>query len=324
VIRDCWYVVLDSREVPRDKPVAFRRLGDDLVFWRDREGNVACAVDRCPHRGAQLSAGKVVDGCVECFFHGFRFDDAGACQLIPANGLKAPIPRAMRVRSFACREQGGFVYLWWGERRDAYPPLPSFDKPNDRFAYAQLHEDWPAHISRVVENQLDFTHLPFTHASTIGRGVPGELGVNTEVDGDRIRVKYDPEVYDGAKGFFVELHAPNLWRNRLSDRVWVLAAFVPIDEDNTRTYIRFCQDFVTVPGLGWLFCWLSNVFNKIVLGQDRKRVISQRPKKTQLDMDEVLVPSDRPIIEYRRWVDARTDRNEPAAPNASDGAPTST
>ena len=59
-----------------------------------------------------------------------------------------------------------------------------------------------------------------------GRGVPGHLDVITEVDGDRIKVRYDPAVWAGAGDFFVELYAPNLWRNRLGRRAWVLAAFV--------------------------------------------------------------------------------------------------
>lgn len=319
MIRDCWYVVLESAELPAGRPLGVRRLGEDLVFWRDADGTPHCAIDRCPHRGARLSEGKVVDGCVECFFHGFRFDGDGACRLIPANGLKAPIPRAMAVRSFEVREADGWIFVWWGQRREDYPPLPAFDEPDASFAYASLYEDWPAHVSRVVENQLDFTHLPFTHSSTIGRGMPGELGVVTEVYGDRIRVAYDPEVYDGARGFFVELFAPNLWRNRLGEHIWVVAAFVPIDDDHTRTYIRFCQDLVTVPGLGWLFCWAANLFNRVVLGQDRRRVTSQRPKRAHLGIDEVLVPSDRPIIEYRRWCAARDSGNTRDA-GASDDA----
>lgn len=307
--RDCWWVIAESNEVRPGVPLALTRFGEKLVLWRDRDGRVACAVDRCPHRSAALSTGRVVDGCIECFFHGFRFDASGACTKIPAHDAATAIPKALRVQSYETREAMGFVFVFWGARRQSYPPVPSFDVPNDSFAYHTLREDWPQHYSRTVENQLDFTHLPFTHATTIGRGVPERLDVLTEVNGDRILARYDPKTYDAGE-FFVELHAPNLWRNRLSKHVWGVAAFAPVDDANTRIYVRFYQDFVTAPLLGQAACWLANVFNRIILSQDRARVVSQRVGSSALGMDEVLVPSDLPIIEYRRWRKRKQDELE--------------
>ena len=58
MIRNQWYVVLESKEV-RKKPVGVTRMGEKLVFWRNEAGKVFCAVDRCPHRGVALSIGKL-------------------------------------------------------------------------------------------------------------------------------------------------------------------------------------------------------------------------------------------------------------------------
>lgn len=307
---DRWYVVLLASELPRDRPVGVTRLGHRLVFWRGPDGAPRAALDDCPHRGAALSLGRVVDGCVECPFHGFRFDATGACTLIPANGADGPIPKAMRTRAFPVVERAGYLWLWYGEPPEALPPVPWFEELDHGYAHHTFADDWDTHLTRAVENQLDFTHLPFAHRTTIGRGLPGRLDVLVEAEGDRIKVRYDPATYD-AKGFFVELVAPNLWRNRLADGVWVVAVFAPVDAGRTRLYLRFYQRFLTVPLLGTFACWASNLFNRYVLWQDKRIVLTQEPRETALRMGEVLVPSDRPIVAYRRWLDAHPPRELP-------------
>ncbi len=66
MIRNQWYVVLESNEVKPKKPVGVTRLGEKLVFWRDSHGKVNCLHDRCPHLGAQLCQGKVNGDNLAC------------------------------------------------------------------------------------------------------------------------------------------------------------------------------------------------------------------------------------------------------------------
>ena len=80
----------------------------------------------------------------------------------------------------------------------------------------------------------------------------------------------------------------------------MLLAFVPIDEENTRLYLRFYGRFLRVPFLDRLLCHLSNLGNRIILGQDKRVVLTQQPKKTRLDMGERLFQADRPIVAYRQ------------------------
>ena len=63
--------LMESKQV-KDKPVGVTRMGEKLVFWRDGKGNVACLRDKCPHRGVELSTGQVVNGHIQCPFHGFE------------------------------------------------------------------------------------------------------------------------------------------------------------------------------------------------------------------------------------------------------------
>lgn len=301
LVADRWYIVLDADELG-SRPVGVRRHGRPMVFWR-AGGRVHAAVDQCPHRWAQLSLGTVEDGCITCPFHGFRFDGEGDCTRMPPDGTGAP-SRKMTLRTWEAREAHGFVWIWWGERRESYPEIPWFDEleqPGWRWKWSRIAETWDTHWTRVAENQLDFTHLPFVHRTSIGRGLDPELEVTVEAEGDRLTT------WASNQATRLELIAPNLWRNRLGEKVNIVMVFVAMDDEHTHTYVRFYQRIVPWPLLGDLVCWLSRWPNAFILGQDRRVVTSQKPKPARLRNGEQLVKSDAPIIWFRRW----QERNGP-------------
>jgi len=314
VIPNQWYVILDSDQVPAGRPVGVTRLGEKLVLWRDAAGQVVCQRDCCAHRGAALSAGKLVGEHVQCPFHGFEYDASGRCQLIPANGRDTPVPERFQLLTYPTAEAYGFIYIWWGERRADLPPVPFFDDIDDTFSYGRRRDPWPTHYSRAVENQLDAMHLPFVHHNTIGRGgralVDGPLV--EWVDEDKMFVYVFNRVDDGSPPrrpeelsrpdgpFRLEFIFPNLWQNHISESTRVVIAFVPVDEENTLLYLRFYQNVVRLPLLRDLFNWLAMPFNLLIAHQDRRVVTTQRPLRTSLTMGENLVQGDRPIVEYRR------------------------
>jgi phenylpropionate dioxygenase-like ring-hydroxylating dioxygenase large terminal subunit len=315
MIRNQWYVVLEANEVS-DQPVGVTRLGEKLVFWRDPEGKVNAAVDRCPHRGAALSIGKLHSGHLQCPFHGFEFDPSGKCVLIPANGRNGVIPNAMQLNSYPTHEAHGLIWLWWGNpapRELAEPEF--FNNLDDSFSYGSAHDPWEAHYSRVIENQLDVVHLPFIHSKTIGRGnrtlVDGPV---VELKGDRMLYTYvfnrlddgtsprkSRELTPGSpEDFHLEFIFPNLWQNYISKNVRILAAFVPVDDAHTLLYLRFYQNFLHLPWLGKLVAHLSMPSNVYIAHEDRRVVITQQPKPSGLKIGEILIQGDLPIIEYRK------------------------
>ena len=321
MIRNQWYVVLDSKQVG-EKPVGVTRLGEKLVFWRDGKHKVRCAFDRCPHRGVSLSLGKVHDGHLQCPFHGFEFDSSGQCVLIPAEGRSSQPPAAMRLNSYPTHEAHGFIWIWWGENppADLTPPT-FFDDLDDSFYYGSAIDPWKAHYSRVIENQLDVAHLPFIHYNTIGRGdrtlVDGpkvtwcdknEQMMCTYVfnrvdDGTKPRSAAELQTRDGQ--VHLEFIMPNLWENHISDDVRVLAAFVPVDEENTLLYLRFYQKFLPVPVLGKWVAQLAMPSNVYIAHQDRVVVETHAVKPSSLrGGNEKPIKADAPIIEYRRQREA--------------------
>jgi len=318
MIRNQWYAVLESKEVPKSELIGVTRLGEKLVFWRKKNGDIICLKDMCAHRGAALSIGKICNNGdeVECPFHGLRYDETGKCTIIPANGKNAPVPERFKVISYPTRENHDFIWMWWGDTQPEYPPVPFFQNIDKKFSYNTHTEVWPVHYSRAIENQLDVVHLPYVHHNTIGRGfqtlVNGPL-VEPSEDGDeftfwvynqkddRKTVPLKPEEFTyEMKVFHLQFKFPNIWQNYLGKKVRIFIAFVPIDENHTMFYMRFYQSFLRIPVLKTIVNWLANRFNIKILHQDRDVVITQQPIKTQLKMGEKLIQGDNPIMYYRR------------------------
>jgi phenylpropionate dioxygenase-like ring-hydroxylating dioxygenase large terminal subunit len=313
VIKNQWYAVLDSKEIKRNKLIGVTRLAEKLVFWRDENNEVHCIFDKCCHRGASLSTGKLMDHHVQCPFHGFEYDSNGKVTYIPANGKQSKVPDHFKVNSYLVREAYGFIWLWYSDDPSNVPEIPFFEDLKIGFSYGGFSETWNVHYTRAIENQLDVVHLPYVHKTTIGRGdnklVNGPVVkwtdnlmtfyVKNEKDNGQIPEK-PSEITDYERLFSLQFHMPNTWQNRISDTVRILAAFTPIDDENAKIYLRFYQSFVQIPGLKQLVNASSNVMNKIILHQDRRVVLTQLPIKSEVDMGEKLVPGDLPIIEYRK------------------------
>ena len=96
--------------------------------------------------------------------------------------------------------------------------------------------------------------------------------------------------------------APNYWNLVFARKMGNMLAFVPIDETHTRIYMRLYQRVITIPGLAWLFGWAMSMTNRVVLSQDRRVVEGSRPPRPTPDVRELLVPTDAPIIAYRRML----------------------
>ncbi len=317
MIPNQWYAILESNEIKKGKIIGVTRMGEKLVVWRNAKGELSVMADKCPHRGVALSVGKLTGDCIQCPFHGFEFDTTGACKLVPANGRDAEPPRALHVRSYPVREEHNFVYIWWGEPRESYPPVPWFESVSDKMVYSTLKDHWANHYSRAIENQLDVVHLPFIHATTIGRGNktvvngpvtkeeshwPGDhlinLWVYNDVDTGQ-KPKRASELPEPTRRPFLQFRYGNLWHNWIADNMRIVLAFAPIDNENTLMYIRFYHT-VRIPVLRQLMGWIGMLMNLVIERQDRRVVVTQRPHRPDLGIGEILIPGDSPIVMYRK------------------------
>jgi len=313
VLENQWYPVLESRELRR-KPLGVERLGRQLMFWRTTDGLPHAHFDRCPHLGAALSGGKIMEDHLVCPFHGFEFDRDGKCKHIPAIGRKGKISKEIEARHFPLREAFGFIWLWWGKEPESYPELPYFNVLKVGWQYGTIVTEWPVHYTRAIENQLDVAHLPFVHRTTIGASghsfVEGpyleadEQGIkvwvtNSKDEGQRPRSP--AELAESAATNEPGLHFlfPGIWLLNLSPRLKNFIAFVPINEQKTRYYLRVYHH-VCIPLSRHLFEMLMGISNRFILNQDKRVVLTQTPLDSSDAHQDRLIRSDRAVSQFRR------------------------
>jgi len=267
---DFWHPVALSAEVSAD-PVGVRLAGQGWVLARMGDGQISAFCDECPHRRARLSAGTMVDGTLQCRYHGWRYAADGRCVAIPALGDDASIPaRATLQQPAAVAEQDGLVWL---APRTPRAPRPSLALPaqpldGDGIATVMLPAmRVPANGAILVDNFLDEAHLPFVHAATIGGAGPEPI---PRPDIDRHALAFtavrehtftnlkDPAVRDGSRpaiqrrrmtyGYAAPLHA-TLLLEFLDSGGWQYLTFTvqPEDDQACRVYQTLTAPEMTDP-----------------------------------------------------------------------------
>jgi vanillate O-demethylase monooxygenase subunit len=119
-LRNCWYVAGWSHHIAADSLVSRTMLGEPIVLYRKADGGVAALEDRCCHRLAPLSRGRIDGDDLRCMYHGLKFAPSGKCVEVPGQDL---IPSTAMVRSYPVVEQDCWVWLWMGDPALADPAL---------------------------------------------------------------------------------------------------------------------------------------------------------------------------------------------------------
>ena len=159
-----WYVAEWSHAV-KDKPVKVKMLGQNLVLFRDAQGQVQCLSDVCLHRGGSLSGGQIHDNCVACPYHGWRYNGDGDVTMIPTRGVDGPIPKRAKIDAYPAEERYGMIWVFMGDLPEAerypIPPFEEYGQPGWREVTSEY--TWKAAAARVVENGIDMAHASFVH-----------------------------------------------------------------------------------------------------------------------------------------------------------------
>jgi phenylpropionate dioxygenase-like ring-hydroxylating dioxygenase large terminal subunit len=163
-LRSAWYCVGFPGQLTDGAVQTITVLGEPLVLFRDAAGRFAALQDRCPHRFAPLSSGSLIDGQLQCGYHGLRFDAQGRCVLNPHGDGR--IPGAATVRGYATLERHGALWVWMGEAGQADPArLPDFSMVDERPGWTRVHDRLHvrAHYQLVIDNLLDLSHVQYLH-----------------------------------------------------------------------------------------------------------------------------------------------------------------
>ncbi|XP_073010793.1 protein TIC 55, chloroplastic [Typha latifolia] len=166
--REEWYPLYLSAEVPDDAGIGLTVFDKQIVLYRDGDGVLRCHEDRCPHRLAKLSEGQLVDGKLECLYHGWQFDGDGKCTKIPQLPAGAKIPRNACTKTYQVRDSQGVVWVWMSDNTPPNPDkLPLFDHySRPGFQDLSTIHELPYDHSILLENLMDPAHVAISHDRT--------------------------------------------------------------------------------------------------------------------------------------------------------------
>jgi phenylpropionate dioxygenase-like ring-hydroxylating dioxygenase large terminal subunit len=188
-VRNAWYVAAWSDGLTGGQAVARTIMGEPIVLYRKASGGVAAIADRCAHRFAPLSMGKVVGDVLQCPYHGLEFDGSGTCVRNPHGSKNIP-PRA-RVKSYPVVEKHKAIWIWMGAGPADAGKVPDFsvlDNVPEPHTTKRDNIVIRANYQLVIDNLLDLSHTSYLHEGILGNADTVESDIAVEQDGDDVVV----------------------------------------------------------------------------------------------------------------------------------------
>lgn len=296
-VRNAWYVAARSEDLAKDM-LGLVLLDLPVVLFRTGAGKAAALIDACSHRKFPLSKSCLAEDRIRCGYHGFEFDTTGRCIGIPASDT---IPKEADIRSFPIAEIYGFVWIWMGVADHADPSLIPDCSHLAIGIQAQRSDQIACHYQALIENLLDFSHLPFVHASNQGHAgnamVPPrvrimEYGLRAE---RRIENSPAPPVFSQALGVQAgelihhtqnfEFHAPC---------VVIIHQSIVLAEHPEQGPLHFSSNHFITPSTAWSTLYFSTLVQKndamdddILAGMSHAAAVATAQDKEVLELQDL-------------------------------------
>ena len=313
-----WYPICTSEELQATDPLRSQVLGLRFVAFRDADGRAQVLSDTCVHRGGSLSKGKVVDGCVACPYHGWRYSGDGKCQLVPSLEEGSKIPARAKVDSYPVQEKYGMVFAFLGDLpQEERPPLYEIEEyEDDNWRASELMIlEIDCFYERSMENGVDLMHNEFVHPiqgspkpipdsikytrTDWGSGVASklsEMGIKRSASEG---MASDPKTLNAGSWH----HGPNMlitWISFSETRALHQYVFeAPVDDGHTKIYLLNLRSFM-------LEAEHDNYIRKAnlrVIVEDVVILDNLYPVRTpETRTKEILTPGDHAVVCYRDFL----------------------
>lgn len=316
-----WYLVCRASEIDA-KPIRLTRLGRDIALWRDGKGKIHAIEDYCPHRGARMSAGHVVNDALACAYHGVTLDGTGVVVGVPPV-LNCPMLGRKLVEAYPAHEFGGAIFLYFSDGIDGN--VPAFEPPEEmtspEWSGFLFSEEWDCNYRLPLDNRLDPIHGSYLHTDTftLSYGVKqsaikleqkdngfiierdNQRGINI----DRTWVEYRP-----GNNYWIRTEIP--YPKKAGGGMFrILGHVTPIDEHHTYFWVFRCKKSVGWRRDLWRFLYQNRLEKRHddVAAQDRA-IMEGIPN--HLADREMLIQTDVGIgrirMIYRREAERQAER----------------
>lgn len=321
-----WYVVAASSDL-ESEPKGVRALGQDLVLFRDQDGKAHCCANTCIHRGGSLCDGKVSQGAIQCPYHGWLFNGAGACIDIPSILPDTKIPKRARTDSYPVKEQWGWIFAFLGDLPDEkQPQIPNEELFPEYYAHENGSDDYAfvsgvflfeANWVRAIDNVLDPAHAFHVHSAfgNLDNQIVPPFKVDVGHDHTLSRHSFKPvnkigkwreEIPDEREDADnqIQFHFPGMiFRNDMYPRPgmhhFVISSYTPLNEHQTLSYFIHGRNFAKESGNN------EDGLKRVVNVMEEDQVVLRKVRPVQMPpstSDELLIEADFHLIEFRKKV----------------------
>ena len=167
LMRRFWHPVLLSEELPEPDcpPKRTTILSEELIAFRDTNGDVGLVDNYCPHRRASLFFGRNEESGLRCVYHGWKFDVSGDCIDMPSEPAESNFKDKVKIKAYPCREGAGMVWAYMGppELQPEMPKLEYLDMPEDQYVSTKVM--YESNYVQVIEGEIDTVHASILHSN---------------------------------------------------------------------------------------------------------------------------------------------------------------
>ena len=231
-----WFGVQFSHELEVGQVKMETFFGKEWVLFRGEDGSVGVTDPYCPHLGAHLGHGGIVEGNnIRCTFHHWQFNSEGWCKEVPYGKVMPGICRKKPVlKTLPVIEKYGVIFAWYhpedAEPMWDLPTVPEFENPENHVDVHYHSWDIGTCIQEIAENSVDTPHLKFLH------GAPIIPPVEFEANGPISK-------YNIMDGYIWGIgHGPGISETRHNKgdvAMLMFALSTPVHEELTRTRMAF-------------------------------------------------------------------------------------
>ncbi len=169
MLRRYWLPACLAEELPvaDGAPIRVRLLGENLVAFRDANGDVGLIEDACPHRRAPMFFGRNEEHGLRCVYHGWKFDRHGKCTDMPSEPPDSLFKTKVTITAYPTYESGGLIWAYMGAP-EHQPPVPDYEWMRPPATHRYISKTFEAcNYLQAMEGGLDTAHSSFVHNETI-------------------------------------------------------------------------------------------------------------------------------------------------------------
>ncbi|HEX4924616.1 MAG TPA: aromatic ring-hydroxylating dioxygenase subunit alpha [Bdellovibrionales bacterium] len=206
--KDFWYVVAESKKLKPGVVLGRKVLGEWLAVFRDEHGKPVALQDRCLHRSAQISKGRLKDGKLTCPYHGWTYNGEGQVVAIPSEGPEGHLKLRRCAKRFAILEKDDYVYVRLTDTPSE--ELLPFDIPHYKekgWKTIRLTYHFKNNVTNCVENFVDVPHTVFVHPTIFRNSKYQKFGATVKRENGAVQVEYKHE--SGNLGIFSKFLNPS-------------------------------------------------------------------------------------------------------------------